>query len=277
MYGTSNTGPHTGVSTPRSSAAARPLTLIHGSLEYTLLIPTALHFHASQLKDKFAASLPAPTDELAQDDEPSSVAELVALFLGWVAHEVDEGEDDAQGSYDEVLKLVIAEFERAFLQGNDVHACAASLPGIERKKLDVIKSYYAARATLQRPIRPHESALFRAAEDEQAKLYTIYGGQGNIEEYFEELRMVYTTYPFFVEDIITKSAALLQSLSRDPRAEKLYSKGLDVMRWLQNKETQPDTDYLVSAPVSLPLIGLVQLAHYAVACRALGKTPGEVR
>ncbi|KAI6865748.1 beta subunit of fatty acid synthase, partial [Hortaea werneckii] len=57
----------------------------------------------------------------------------------------------------------------------------------------------------------------------------------------------------------------------------LYAKGLDVMRWLNNRESQPDTDYLVSAPVSLPLIGLTQLAHYVVTCRVLGTHPGNVR
>ena len=274
MYGT---GPHTGVSTPRSSLSLRPLTLTHGSLEHSLLIPTSLHYHASHLKDIFTASLPTPTDELAQDDEPSSVAELVARYLGYVTHEVDDGEDDAQGSYEEVQKLVLNEFERAFLRGNDVHAVAASLPGIEQKKLIVVQSYYAARAASNRPIRSQESALFRAAGDEEAILYAVFGGQGNIEEYFDELREVYNTYPSFVENLVSQSAELLQSLARDTRAEKLFSKGLDIMQWLRNKETQPDTDYLISAPVSLPLIGLVQLAHYTVTCKTLGRTPGQIR
>jgi len=277
MYGTAGTGPQTGVSTPRSSSSLRPLTLTHGSLEHTLLVPTALHFHASELNNRFTRSLPAPTDELAQDDEPSSVPELVARYMGYVAYEVDEGEDDAQGTYDEVLKLVLNEFERIFLQGNDVHALAASLPGIPLKKLVVVRSYYAARASVTRPIRPHRSALFRAASDEEAKLYAVFGGQGNIEEYFDELREVYTTYPSFVETFVTSCAELLSTLSRDPRAVKLYSKGLDVLRWLHDRDSQPDTDYLVSAPVSLPLIGLVQLSHYTVMCKALGLTPGDVR
>ncbi|KAL8885952.1 MAG: hypothetical protein Q9215_006270 [Flavoplaca cf. flavocitrina] len=277
MYGTSNTGPHTGVSTPRSSSSLRPLTLTHGSLEHTLLIPTALHYHALQLRERFTKSLPTPTDELAQDDEPSSVAELLARYLGHLATEVDEGEDDAQGTYDEVLKLVLNEFERIHLQGNDVHALAASLPGIAQKKLLVVRSYFAARASTKRPIKSHESALTRSAEDGEATLYAIFGGQGNIEEYFDELREIYNTYPSFVEDIVSHSSDLLKTLSRDPRVEKLYSKGLDVLGWLQNRDSQPDTDYLVSAPVSLPLIGLVQMAHYTVTCRTLGLTPGDVR
>jgi len=249
--------------------------LAYGTLEYTLLVPTALHFNATQLKDAFLATLPEPTDELAQDEEPSSVTELVARYLGFIAREVDEGEDP--GSHEEVLKLVTQEFERHFLRGNEVHAIAANLPGIAEKKLITVRSYYAARAAANRPIRAHESALLREAADENAYIYAVFGGQGNIEEYFDELREVYNTYPSLVEDFISTAAALLQSLSRDPQAEKLYPKGLDVMRWLNNRDSQPDIDYLVSAPVSFPLIGLTQLAHYVVTCRVLGTHPGHVR
>lgn len=272
MYGS---GPQTGISTPRTQASLRPLVLSHGSLEYTLLIPVALHYNAQQLRDVFTASLPEPTDELAQDDEPSSVPELVARYLGFIAKEVEEGEDP--DTFEEVLKLVLQEFERAFLRGNEVHALASTLPGITEKKLITVRSYYAARAAADRPIKYHESALLREAADENAFLYAVLGGQGNIEEYFDELREIYNTYPSFVEDFIAAEAQHLLTLSRDPRAEKLYSKGLDVMRWLNNRDSQPDTDYLVSAPVSLPLIGLTQLAHYVVTCRVLGSHPGHLR
>jgi fatty acid synthase subunit beta len=273
MYG--NSGQQTGISTPRSAANLRPLILSHGSLEYTLLIPTALHFSAQQLKDTFKLTLPEPTDELAQDDEPSSIPELVARFMGFVAKEVEEGDDP--DSFEDVLKLIITEFERAFLRGNEVHALAATLPGITEKKLVTVRAYYAARAAADRPIKLHDSALFREADDDNAVIYAVLGGQGNIEEYFDELREIYNTYGSFVEDFIAAEAQHLLQLSRDPRAEKLYSKGLDVMRWLNNRDSQPDTDYLVSAPVSLPLIGLTQLAHFIVTTRVLGSHPGHVR
>lgn len=276
MYGT-GTGPQTGVSTPRSSASLRPLTISHGSLETSFLIPTSLHYYASQLKDRFIASLPPPTDELAQDDEPSSNPELVARYMGFIAQEVERGEDDAQGTYEEVLKLILNEFERAFLRGNDVHALVATLPGIDSKKLVVLRSYYSARSTLNRTVRPHQSALFRAAEDEDAVVYSIFGGQGNIEEYFEELRELWQTYPSFIGELIMTAAEQLQTLANDPAAEKLFTKGLDVMNWLQNPDSTPDVDYLVSAPVSFPLIGLVQMAHYEVTCKVLGIHPGTLR
>lgn len=281
MYGSSSAGPQTGINTPRSSQSLRPLALAHGSLDFSLLVPTAVHFHAAQLRDAFVAELPEPTDELAHDDEPSSVPELVARFLDFVARRVDEPDHDDDddvpgGSHGEVLRLVLNEFERGFLHGNDVHAVAGALPGIPRKKLLVVRAYYAARAAAARPTKPHDSALLRAATDGQARLYSVFGGQGNIEEYFDELREIYNTYPSFVEGLITSSAHLLQSLTRDPAAIKLYSKGMDILAWLRDRDSQPDTGYLVSAPVSLPLIGLVQLAHYMATCKAMGKQPSDI-
>lgn len=238
-------------------------------------MPTSLHFIATHLRDDFLSSLPPPTDELALDDEPSSVTELLARYLLFVASVVDEG-DDPHGSYLDVLNIVLNEFERGFMRGNDIHALAASLPGISAKKLLVVKAYYTARAATRRPIKPTDSALFRAVSDGDAHVFAVYGGQGNIEEYFDELREIYTTYPSFVEEFITSSAEHLASLSTAPDAVKLYSKGMDILRWLENRDSQPDTDYLVSAPVSLPLIGLVQLAHYMATCKAMGKQPGEL-
>ena len=275
MYGVSGSGQQTGISTPRSGASLRPLALSHGSLHHTFLIPTSTHFNASHIKDAFLATLPDATDELAQDEEPSSVPELVARYLGFIANEVAQGEDPEP--FEEVLTHVLNEFERAFLRGNEVHAIAAALPGIEEKKLVIVKSYYAARAAAERPIKQYDSALFREASDENASIYAIFGGQGNIEEYFDELRTVWHTYPSMVQPIITASATLLSNLSRDQKVDQLFSKGIDIERWLPHPESQPDIDYLVSAPVSFPLIGLLQLSHYVVLCKVLGSDPGRVR
>jgi fatty acid synthase subunit beta len=268
-------GPQTGAHTPRSGASLRPLTLSHGSLEHSWLIPTSLHYNATQLKDAFNKTLPPPTEELAQDDEPSSVTELVARYLGFITQELSQSDDPEY--FEEVLKNTLNEFERAFLRGNEVHAVAAGLPGIEEKKLVTIRCYYAARGAVDRPLKGYASALFREASDDNAVIYAIFGGQGNIEEYFDELRQVYDTYKPLVEDFIATSAAQLQEMSRHSEVAKLYTKGLDVMRWLQNKDTEPDLDYLVSAPVSFPLIGLTQLAHYVVLCKVMGYDPGYIR
>jgi fatty acid synthase subunit beta, fungi type len=296
MYGTLGTA--TGVSTPHSASSLRPLVLNHGSLEHALLIPTALHYHASELRQRFVSQLPHPTDEFVLDEEPSSVPELLARFLDflarWITKIKNEGKSQAENNPESdddtedekknglqatygVLRIVLHEFEGRFLHGNEVHAIAAKLPGTPAKRLDVIRFYFAARQAVDRPIKAYESALLKAATKGTATVYAVFGGQGNIEEYFDELRKIYTVYGGLVEGFLRDCAQVLAKLSRDPRAGKVYSKGLDVMRWLSKQESTPDLTYLVSAPVSFPLIGLVQLAHYYVACKILSNEPGELR
>lgn len=270
----------TGVSTPHTASSLRPLTLSHADIEHVLLVPNSLYLNCSQLKDQFLVTLPAATEDKSGDGEPTSSLELLAAFLGFVANLVD-GEP---GPYDDVLSLVLNDFEKSYLRGNDVHAVATSLQAdpestvTVEKVRNVVKSYYAARLAANRPIKPYESALLRAASDKRAKLHAIFGGQGNSEDYFEELREIFYIYNGTISDFVQVLADRLLALSRDhPGADKIYTKGLDIMRWLQRPETTPDNDYLVYAPVSVPVIGLIQLVHYAVTARVLGLTPGELR
>ncbi|KAI9301357.1 hypothetical protein BJ944DRAFT_169215 [Cunninghamella echinulata] len=65
--------------------------------------------------------------------------------------------------------------------------------------------------------------------------------------------------------------------ARSSEASVFHSKGLDILRWLKNPDVRPDLQYLVSAPVSFPLIGLIQLLHYYVMLRVLDRQPGEIR
>ncbi|KAK9462405.1 acyl transferase domain-containing protein [Lipomyces oligophaga] len=266
-------GAETGIATPQTQASLRPLLLQHGTLEYTVFVPTALYLSVLHLRDEFASSLPPATEDFAGDDEPASVCELVARFLAFVVKNVEE----SPGQYNDALNLILTDFETHFLDFNEVHAIASKLPGSLPNRQTVIRAYYAARLAANRPIKGHDSALFRAVSDDKAKIYAIFGGQGNIEEYFDELRDIYSLYQGLLEDFLTTCAKELILLTKDPRATKFYSNGLDIMRWLREPETTPELEYLVLGPVSLPLIGVVQLSHYAATCKILGKEPGELR
>jgi len=102
-----------------------------------------------------------------------------------------------------------------------------------------------------------------------------FGGDGNIEACFSELREIFSVYSGFVENYFVYCARLLSPYSRDRRAGKLYSKGLDEIA--PGREIYPDFTYLVSAIVFFPLIGLVQLAHYYAICKIIPKELGELR
>ncbi|KAK9458207.1 acyl transferase domain-containing protein [Dipodascopsis uninucleata] len=266
-------GAETGAATPHGQVSLRPLSLQHGTLEHTVFVPNSVYLSALHLRDEFTAGLPEPTADFIGDDEPSSNCELMARFL---AHIVEQVKKDP-GSYDDVLGLVLADFESRFLGANEIHSVVSLLPGELSNRQLIIEAYYAARLAANRPIKGHESALFRAAADSRASVYAIFGGQGNIEEYFDELREVYSLYSGLVHDFVQHLATELLRLAADERTVEVYSSGLDIMRWLRDPDSTPDLDYLVSAPVSLPLIGVTQLAHYAATCKILGKEPGELR
>jgi fatty acid synthase subunit beta, fungi type len=137
----------------------------------------------------------------------------------------------------------------------------------------IVRAYYSARIMTGREPKGHESALLRAVTARDAKAFAIFGGQG-YEEYFNELTSLYNTYSVLVGEFIQHIASHLLQLSRTEEARKVYGKGLDIMAWILDPADRPDTEYLCSAPVSLPGVGIVQLALYAVTCRVLGKYPG---
>ncbi|KAF9636547.1 hypothetical protein BFW01_g7443 [Lasiodiplodia theobromae] len=141
-------------------------------------------------------------------------------------------------------------------------------------KHDLIRNFYTAAAFNDGRYLP--SALLSAADDGSARIYTIFGGQGNTESFFEDIRDLYCIYEPLLKTFVRQSASLLLALSRDPRCQDtFYKKNLDVEAWLQSPSSTPDVSFLISAPVSFPLIGLFQLMNYMVTCTVLGLSPGE--
>ncbi|KAI8324312.1 fatty acid synthase beta subunit, partial [Martensiomyces pterosporus] len=71
-------------------------------------------------------------------------------------------------------------------------------------------------------------------------------------------------------------SAALKHAARTPEAQTVCSKGLDVMAWLASPDNRPDLQYLLSVPISLPIVGLTQLLHVLVMSKVTQRTPGEV-
>ncbi|AMD19951.1 HCL200Cp [Eremothecium sinecaudum] len=263
------------------STTTRPLTLAHGKIEHCLSVPTGVFLTASQLQVAFSKTLDAPTEGYASDNEPASPAELLAKFIGYVASlVVPENECD----YNDVLRVALGDFESTYMRGDEVHTLAAALlvdeeyPTTLAKVKDLIKDYLYARGQAKVPFVKSDSALFRSAASKDAQLVAIFGGQGNTDDYFEELRELYHMYRSLVSDVVDIAADHVTQLVRSvDSAEKVYNKGFDFKQWLQHPERTPDNDYLLSIPISCPLIGVIQLAHYALTARILGFTPGELR
>lgn len=266
---------------PSMAGSTRPLVLSHGSLEHVLLVPSQSFFSAHELLDQFNKTLPEATEEFASDEEPSSPIELLGKFLGFLA----EYASLQEAHYGPVLSVALSEFENSYLQGNDVHSVAANLvkdqdvyPTTLSKSKELVRNYVAARVAAHKPFERSKSALFKSSQQGESQIAAIFGGQGNTDDYFEELRELYQTYRTLIGDFIKFAADTLGELVKSTfDTEKVFTQGFNVVEWLENPSKTPDTDYLLSIPISCPLIGVIQLAHFATTARLLGFTPGELR
>ncbi|KAJ3252951.1 beta subunit of fatty acid synthetase, partial [Borealophlyctis nickersoniae] len=117
------------------------------------------------------------------------------------------------------------------------------------------------------------------AKSGTATLFAIFGGQGNVEDYFSDLVHVSTVYSSLVRPFIAQAAVTLARHSASPEAQKEHATLIDVMGWLENKEgkERPSNGKLLEPHLSLPLIGLTQLVNYLVVCKVLGVGVGEFR
>ncbi|KAH6714873.1 putative fatty acid synthase subunit beta [Leptodontidium sp. MPI-SDFR-AT-0119] len=277
------------VSSERASYFPSPLTSgcpTHQS-NYSLPAPTIITIEYQDLSFQFGVQFQfhlqaARTVQhfiqfLLKDDATRklSIVELASKFLLFTV-----GSGSTKNACDlEILKSALQGFESRFLKDSDIHTLAATFEGNLEISNEIIKSYYAAQATNFQLVDSSSPppALCRAVNAGRANVFAIFGGQGNTENYFEELRHVYNVYGPLVDDFIIKSADMLLSLSRSARTKDLTTSILRVRKWLQSPDTTPDTALLITSPLSFPLICLLQLSHFVVACKVLGQTPGEFR
>jgi fatty acid synthase subunit beta len=102
----------------------------------------------------------------------------------------------------------------------------------------------------------------------------------NDQHYFTEFQALYDIYTPFVHSLLSKiTDDVLLPLADKAEMDgyTYYGQGLDLISWLDGTLSHPTEDYLASIPLSLPLIGIAQLAQYVVACRVADLHPGQMR
>ncbi|WRT68297.1 uncharacterized protein IL334_005273 [Kwoniella shivajii] len=276
-----------------SSTPVRPLVLHSSSTRVSVLVPAsplsawvtsevlAQQFHDSRSgKDDDPA--PVVDDE---EDTPKQVSvepqvKLLARFLSFAADKVNA--DQGSSELAQVLSAAYDRFNDLFLPSVNVHSLVQTFE--PESRAEVLKAYFKAFSTAREALGDkvkvaHPSALFEAAKDGSAELYALFGGQGVNEHYFGELQLLYDTYTPFVKPLLTQITSLLLDLGEKADADGFayYSHGLDLVSWLDGSSPRPTVEYLASIPLSLPLIGVAQLAQYVVSCRVADLTPGELR
>lgn len=92
-------------------------------------------------------------------------------------------------------------------------------------------------------------------------IFIQFAGQGM--KYMDELRRLYTSYPN-IQPFIQRAIAEIkkQASDYDDTETGFFDQGLEVDQWIEQPENAPDLAYLLSSPLSHPLIYLCQIANY---------------
>ncbi len=99
------------------------------------------------------------------------------------------------------------------------------------------------------------------SQDGKPRIFVQFAGQGM--KYIDELRRLYKMNPE-IQPFIHDAAAVIQKefTQYDDAKTGFFSQGLDVMRWIDVPDDTPDAAYLLSSPLSHPLIYLCQISTY---------------
>ena len=262
-----------GINSTPTEPAVLGMTFVAGNTTSQVAFAIAQHLYptAVRYRDEFLLTL---SNENGASDVSSPI-QLLALFLGHLSDLFGDEKTSTPGA-GRVLNAALSSFERDYLQSNDIHAVLEQMELPTSTKTEIIRSYVLARSLANRPRAVAPSNLLTAAREGRATVYTTFGGQGNDEFYFNEIRQTYRTYRPLVEDLVGAAAVTLRSGAQNPQFQEYYPQGMDILSWLENPESAPSTEYLTSAPVSFPLIGLSQLMHYRITLSLLGCEPSDI-
>ncbi|KAJ2158045.1 fatty acid synthase alpha subunit Lsd1 [Coemansia sp. RSA 552] len=170
---------------------------------------------------------------------------------------------------------IFTAFEEQYCTGQDnIHTCVGALED-SRQAEDVLRAYYAARAKYYRHHRKPAVPLPTPAllSNPEHRVLAMFGGQGGMDNYMDEMRAVFSVYRPLLADYVTCMSQFLANEAADPPLVHQYQHGLDVIHWIEVPEETPEQNYMLSVPVCLPLVGLTQIMQVMVLFKTLGTSP----
>ena len=105
--------------------------------------------------------------------------------------------------------------------------------------------------------------LMDQMQDSASGLVLSFSGQGG--DYLEELASLYQESPLAKDLIEAAASTIHQTLSSKEMVwSGFYTQGSDLLSWITDKASQPDTLYLSSSMISQALIFLTQVSRFVV-------------
>lgn len=206
---------------------SRPFSILSGDARITVDIPAAMWPTAEHQR----SSLPVVEQESALD--------LMIRVLETVGN-ATFGNASYSNHAESIsfLSILFLHLQKTILCDNDIHAAIKDLDPDKQAK--VLRTYYQCSSNLassghvQFSDMISDSRLLKAVETKEATLFAIFGGQGNVEAYFEELVALVDVYKPLVQTFLLKAARTLASHSESKEALVLRVDPIDLMRWIED-------------------------------------------
>ncbi|KAE8395550.1 acyl transferase domain-containing protein [Aspergillus alliaceus] len=266
--------------TPPSPDSAASSTIVdlhiqHKDVSVTLAIPNAFSTLLELRRNSFLLSLlhSSATHEI------QNPIELALAFLEFLLFQ--------ETIVPSALTVLRKAFDSEFLVEIDIHSLIAELTLIPEQRRRWLSIYYHA-INVEHEEGPEgqckamshtQSSLLQNVENNQFQLMAVFGGQGEASRTcVQELGETFSTYQPMLQGFLRTMGSKLAELSRLPECRQYYQgRFLDIETWIMHPTEIPDANFVASAPVSVPIIGLLSLARYSVTCQILGLSPGGLR
>ncbi|KAJ2598274.1 hypothetical protein GGF39_002714, partial [Coemansia sp. RSA 1721] len=159
------------------------------------------------------------------------------------------------------------------LANQDIHVVVANRKYNDEEQVhQVLKAYFSAYPFCD-PLFP-DSALLSSSN--VVSPMAVFGGNSGSTSYLDQARWMVDVYGPLISDYVVQMSEFLDAESMDDRLIDAYGDGLAIHRWITEPESMPEHEYLVSSPVSMPLIGLVQLMQLMVLYKTFNVSPGDL-
>ncbi|KAE8167417.1 acyl transferase domain-containing protein [Aspergillus tamarii] len=259
---------------PSSSSANFSVEFQHRDITFSLTIAGTYYALHTLQRDAFFHSI-----SLSGTEDMKQPVELALTYIQFLLSQ--------KGIAGAALAVVLEAFNNEFVGRTDIHSLIAELTSRSEQRRRWLRIYYdAVNRGYANGLEYHgkgagytRSSFFHNVETNQFQVIALFGGQGDASPTcVEELSELYHTYQSMLEDFLQRMGSRLAELCRLPQCQSYYQRRyLDVKAWMTDATMVPESAFVASAPVSVPVIGLLSLARYIVTCQILGVSPGKMR
>ena len=268
------TSPSLAATTKDSGNYRQSYSLRYSSFELIVHIPLPLW----SLADKFGTVF---LEELSIRPPIIPIESHVELWLALMHYIALKRFPRSLSPTNELLANLLSQFHDKYLKGSSPINVLTHLVREEALPL-VISRYF---AVLQRVNQEEPnlkdftgSALFAAAVTGHSRLVAAFGGQGLSDDLIGELASIVAAFDPLIHDALNLFAKTLKGVAADEEFSAYANNGLDVLNWLSaDPSNRPDVSYVLSAPISFPLIGLIQLLNVCVLLQTSGLSYEEFK